>query len=368
MMPPRELNALVPPRVLHHPLPTAAAYKKCWAEARGRNCGARLAVHFFGYEHLRQSLGLYPIEFPENSSEYATSVGADEACLVISRVSTAQLSTRRRRVLIDLGDVDKSRRNLGNCTLVAKSHAEQGPGSTFVSDWDISLPLAHGHATHRIGAPPLAALEALARVPAHRRPYWLTFKGQVYPNGRADRPERLLLQRLEAADSPARRVVVAMRCQRWKPPWRPNWTSHELQQFTRFDCDARDRTYARSPPYLSLLNTTFALVPGGMQPASYRLSEAMAAGAIPIVVSGDAYGRTYLLPFAEVVPWSRLSYSLRWEQLGSLVERLARLESAEVARMQQAVRLAWRDHLRPGAATRTLFTLLRRRLASAMAS
>jgi len=61
-----------------------------------------------------------------------------------------------------------------------------------------------------------------------------------------------------------------------------------------------------------------------------------------------------LLPFAEVVPWVQLSYSLRWEQVGSLVERLARLDGAKIAHMQQAVRLAWRDHLRPGAATRYL--------------
>jgi len=107
----------------------------------------------------------------------------------------------------------------------------------------------------------------LSQVPAEGRPYWLTFKGQAYPNGRADRRERLLLRTLEAASVLARRIVVVMKCQRWKPWSRANWTSNELVQSARFDCDAWDRTYARAPPYLSLLNTTFALVPGGMQPA-----------------------------------------------------------------------------------------------------
>ena len=82
---------------------------------------------------------------------------------------------------------------------------------------------------------------------------------------------------------------------------------------------ARCRTYAKAleaaPSYLELLNTTFALVPAGRQPASYRLNEVLAASAIPVFVSGDpATSSPYVPPFDGVVPWESIAFHFLFDQ------------------------------------------------------
>ena len=68
-------------------------------------------------------------------------------------------------------------------------------------------------------------------------------------------------------------------------------------------CDALKNASSAAPPYLELLNTTFALVPAGESPASMRLPEVLAAGAVPVFVSGDtASASAYVRPYDEVVP------------------------------------------------------------------
>ena len=53
------------------------------------------------------------------------------------------------------------------------------------------------------------------------------------------------------------------------------------------------------------LNTTFALVPRGDMPYAYRLIEALAFGAIPVILSDE-----YVLPFSEILDWQ--AFSVRW--------------------------------------------------------
>jgi hypothetical protein len=59
----------------------------------------------------------------------------------------------------------------------------------------------------------------------------------------------------------------------------------------KVDCDAWGREYD-SYDYSDLLNTTFALVPGGRSPGTFRLTEAMAAAAIPVFVDQFTDGET----------------------------------------------------------------------------
>ena len=54
--------------------------------------------------------------------------------------------------------------------------------------------------------------------------------------------------------------------------------------------------------YVKLLNeSTFCLVPRGRRLATYRFLEALKFGCVPVMV-----GNSYVLPFAEVIDWSRV--------------------------------------------------------------
>ena len=127
-------------------------------------------------------------------------------------------------------------------------------------------------------------------------------------------------------------------------------------------CARLERSYPHAPEYDALLNTTFAIVASGRQPATYRLDEVMAAGAIPVLITGDRVtGLPYILPFQEVVPWHEISFHFPWREVPRLVDVLARVSDDEIARMQAGGRAAWTKYLEPDAARRALYTLLEQR-------
>lgn len=90
----------------------------------------------------------------------------------------------------------------------------------------------------------------------------------------------------------------------------------------------------------------------------------MAAGAIPVFVSGDLDDSSpYVRPFGEAVPWHDISLHFAWEHAGHIVDTLARLSDADVARMQLGVQRAWRRVLSPPTEhRRTLYSLLEKRV------
>ena len=56
----------------------------------------------------------------------------------------------------------------------------------------------------------------------------------------------------------------------------------------------------------------------------------MAAGAIPVFVSGDLDDSSpYVRPFGEAVPWHDISLHFAWEHAGHIVDTLARLSGAD---------------------------------------
>jgi glucuronyl/N-acetylglucosaminyl transferase EXT1 len=110
------------------------------------------------------------------------------------------------------------------------------------------------------------------------RKYWLTFQGTVNYGGAYER--RALLIPLAKQSTASRPVLIAAKCRKGD-----DGTYAESADISPAQCAELD--WAPREKYLSTLNTTFALVPGGMQPASFRLDEVCAAGAIPVFVSGD---------------------------------------------------------------------------------
>ena len=90
----------------------------------------------------------------------------------------------------------------------------------------------------------------------------------------------------------------------------------------------------------------------------------MAAGAIPVLITGDRVTNSpYVLPFQEVIPWHEISFHFPWHEVPRIADVLAAVSDAEIARMQAGVRRAWTRHLAPDAARRTLYSLLEQRAA-----
>lgn len=82
--------------------------------------------------------------------------------------------------------------------------------------------------------------------------------------------------------------------------------------------------------YSDLMETTFALVPSGRSPGTYRLAEAMGAGAIPVIVARD-----YVPPFRERIDWPSFSFTFAPDQVGPyMMDVLRAVPQAQLEEMQ----------------------------------
>lgn len=81
--------------------------------------------------------------------------------------------------------------------------------------------------------------------------------------------------------------------------------------------------------YVSLMNSTFGLVPAGRSPGTYRLAEVMGAGVIPVIVARDI-----VLPFREQFDWPSFSFVFSPDQVGSMVATLRGIPHKKLEEMQ----------------------------------
>lgn len=77
------------------------------------------------------------------------------------------------------------------------------------------------------------------------------------------------------------------------------------------------------------MNTTFALVPAGRSPGTFRLGEVMSAGAIPVFVARD-----YVRPFREQFDWPSFSFMFSPEQVETMMATLRAVSPEKVVEMQ----------------------------------
>lgn len=234
---------------------------------------------------------------------------------------------------------------------IAQGHAT---ASRFVPGLDIALglhPKSHTEAD-----------SALAFLPPWKRRYLLTFKGAI--NHRA---------RLRAGlhHDVSRRVVLVTnpnphQCLPSTNADRP-YAQRQSQAFSPLhgDCCSKMRQHYKAYDYGSLLNTTFALVTPGRQPASYRLAEVMASGCIPIFFGFEGA----MLPYGETIDWPSMSLTAPIDvdfegKLLPLLEALAN-DRGRVLAMQRALRVALAHFIdRPdgsSAGDATIVETLRRR-------
>lgn len=106
--------------------------------------------------------------------------------------------------------------------------------------------------------------------------------------------------------------------------------SYDLEALPRFSPElsrVRDRNGTFSE---ELMWSQFALVPRGDALFSYRLTEIMAAGVVPVVVADD-----WALAFEELIDWSRVALVVRENETASIPGRLANFSMDAVCAMRR---------------------------------
>ena len=122
-------------------------------------------------------------------------------------------------------------------------------------------------------------------------------------------------------------VVMATRCERELKD--PGVCSGECAKA----CEADAKLYATVEFEGLMANSTFSLILPGITPMSYRLAEALAFGAVPVIASDFVQ-----LPFPSLLDWRRLAVRVSETQIHSLPERLRVMagEGGRVADMRRA--------------------------------
>ncbi len=111
-------------------------------------------------------------------------------------------------------------------------------------------------------------------------------------------------------------------------------------KYLRTACDRYESSL--SPlDYCKSLNSTFILCPGGRQPASYRLLEALMVNAIPVPYY-ESFDSKIPMPFHRVVDWEQCTKV--YTEIGD-VERLIQSDEKAIARLLKGCSNVYKSHL-----------------------
>eukprot|EP00752_Nemacystus_decipiens_P008218 g7348.t1 len=240
------------------------------------------------------------VESPEDACIVFYSVPYNGEC--VSRTPTWRKG--QNHLVLDLSDHSREKhRSLGDRAMFAEGNMRP---CYFRYGYDIAVPLPAGSwfATLRDTAP-------------QDRKYFATFKGSLYlsGNGLVERSAVLGLN----GTSPD--VVVVAKCQ----------TRHgeQLYSWNKARCESLLEEY-HEQSYGDLMNSTFALVPGGRSPATYRLGEVLSAGCIPVFVHEN-----FVKPFPEKIAWDDFSFTFPAEEGDVILDKLRAVPVEKLQEMQQ---------------------------------
>eukprot|EP00041_Stephanoeca_diplocostata_P023845 m.593869 g.593869 ORF g.593869 m.593869 type:complete len:321 (+) comp22397_c0_seq3:204-1166(+) len=153
-------------------------------------------------------------------------------------------------------------------------------------------------------------------VAADARPVLLSFRGTRSP--RSDQTRKHLWKLHNGKD-----IIVPCAC-RWFDAEKPDAQGYDER------C-AQDETEFQKQTYTHLMATSkFSLIVEGFGYHSFRLTEVLAAGAIPVIAIDH-----YVLPYAMLLDWDSFSIRVPEHQLMQLPDILRAIPAARVDRMQQ---------------------------------
>jgi glucuronyl/N-acetylglucosaminyl transferase EXT1 len=182
--------------------------------------------------------------------------------------------------------------------------------TAYRGGFDISIPLPRLQQQ----SPP-----ELASVKPFQRKYFATFKGTRYLSREgAFRSSEAFRGMHNEKD-----VIVATTCRqetndklvRWQP-WKATGCEEDQRVYDSYD-------------FVDLLNSTFAFVPAGRSPASYRFLEVLSAGAIPVLIADD-----YVRPFESLIQWERCLLQFSTHDLHRILPTLRSLAKEDVVDRQ----------------------------------
>lgn len=255
----------------------------------------------------------------------------DEACLLAVYVGgrerryadlpkLSHCNDGENHILIDFSD-RKFTRRLATLTSVGKAVLANSylMPDHFRLGFDMSVPLLGANAQDNV-----RKIAEIGLAKSEARKYFLTFKGTAYRNGTAGAHRWKLLN----IDQRRPDVLIHLRCFHLH-----GWRGKRAYKAT---CDRLESTFVQSD-YLDLMNTTFALVPGGRQPSCHRLSEVMAAGAVPVFVYPEV---GWIKPYHPRIDWNALSLTSTPTQVPQILAHLREIPPLRVAAMRHQVRQA----------------------------
>ncbi|XP_002972835.2 exostosin-1c [Selaginella moellendorffii] len=190
----------------------------------------------------------------------------------------------------------------------------------FRPGFDISIPL-----------PPFYHFHEFQNLKPFERKYFLTFKGLRY----IGRGEGLLrsfdsFRNLHnGAD-----IVVVTSCKHFV-----NDLKRKENSSLGVHCDEDENLYSQYSSFSDLMNTTFGLVPAGVQPNSYRFGEVLSAGAIPILIVDN-----YVKPFSNLATWYQCLLQFPSTEIHLIVAALRAMSTAHVEKRQHACSKIYSRH------------------------
>lgn len=87
--------------------------------------------------------------------------------------------------------------------------------------------------------------------------------------------------------------------------------------------------------------STFALVPAGIQPASYRFIEVLSAGAIPVLIADN-----YVKPFDTLIQWYKCLVQFPTTEMHRIVAALRAMTEEEIVQRQQNCVAIYNEYLK----------------------
>eukprot|EP00904_Undaria_pinnatifida_P003028 jgi/Undpi1/12726/HiC_scaffold_6.g02394.m1 len=237
-----------------------------------------------------------------------------EACIIVYGVphekecvsKTPTWGEGKNHLLLDMNDASREAYpTLDDKAMFAESNMRP---CYFRYGYDIALPLRAR-----------AFFYSLRNTPPDKRKYFATFKGSLYLSGNGLLERTAVRTVADTATDPSGVVVVEM-CDRFHgEPERPR----NLKM-----CQGLQKEYDKTD-YGDLMNTTFALLPAGRSPATYRLGEALSAGAIPVFIH-----QNFVKPFPGRIPWQTFSFTFPAEEAPRIIDTLRAVSPRKLAKMQ----------------------------------
>lgn len=191
----------------------------------------------------------------------------------------------------------------------------------FASIASVGLSTFH----HRKGldvAMPLFAMvefnESVRAIPISNRPVLLSFRGTRSP--KSDHTRKHVWKLHNGKD-----VIVPCAC-RWFDSNRPDRGGYDKR------CEIDEIEFQKQTYTHLMARSKFSLILEGFGYHSFRLTEVMAAGAIPVIAIDH-----YVLPFNTLLDWESFSIRVPEHQLLQLPEILRAIPMATIERMQKRV-------------------------------